>query len=278
MYYSPRFFYRKNLTFLEIGLKTVLLKGQLIALQAFVPTIIREKLGVLHDDMPPMSPTLSKEIIERELHKLGHSLAVFSNIDFTNVLGSASIAQVHSGVLANGKRVAVKVQYPNIEPMMMSDLANFALLGAILEKTELKVDLTRVVQELKKQIAMEFDFQAEARGMDEIKHALRGIKSITVPQSVPGMVSRRLLVMDYVNGTPMTQLETLLGSLSRRRVKFVGRKIMEHLSTSYGKMILSDGFFQADCTLLLMCDDADDAYEFYLTYSNVFSLFCGAST
>lgn len=226
-------------------------KGQLIALQAFVPEIIRTKLRRLQDDMPPMPPSVAQRVIEEELEKLGHTLAVFSALDVENVLGSASIAQVHLGVLNTGKRVAVKVQYPNIERLMMSDLANFAVLGAALEKTELKFDLSRVVQELSRQVAKEFDFEAEAQGMNEIRYALKNIRAVSVPQAIPGLVSRRLLVMDYLDGIPMTQLEIRFGKRSKRKIRVIGRKIMKHLTACYGKMILTDGFFQADCKLII---------------------------
>lgn len=199
-----------------------------------------------------MHPEQSQKVIQQELEALGQSMDVFESLDLQNVLGSASIAQVHRGVLRSGKReVAVKVQFPNTEELMMSDLANFRALGGVLEKTELNFDIVRPIEELRRQIAMEFDFEAEARGMSEIRHALREIKRVSVPEAVPGLVSRRLLVMTYLDGTPMTKLHEKMGRRSKRTIRYVGRKIMRNLSECYGKMILADGFFQADCTLLV---------------------------
>ena len=228
------------------------LSGQLIALQAFVPVIIRNKLSLLHDQMPPMPAEEVKSVIQNELNELGQGQIseIFEDLDLENVLGSASIAQVHRGRLRNeNKDVAVKVQYPDMEKIMISDLANFRLLGQVLQKTELKFDLIRPVDELKKQISMEFDFQAEALGMTEIRLALSKIKSVTVPQVIPGLVTRRMLVMTYLEGLPMTSLERTLSNRGRRVVRQVGRKILKNLADCYGKMILTDGFFQADCML-----------------------------
>jgi ubiquinone biosynthesis protein len=66
----------------------------------------------------------------------------FTSINLTHPVGSASISQVHEGVLrSNGQRVAVKVQYPDAEAVMLSDLANLRKLAAFLQKHELPFDL-----------------------------------------------------------------------------------------------------------------------------------------
>lgn len=197
--------------------------------------------------MPPMSEAQAHHVIDDELQKLGTTIStVFSSLDLYNVIGSASIAQVHRGVLRQGNLdVAVKVQYPYMESVMLSDLANYRVLAEILQRTELKFDLVRPVQELARQIAMEFDFEAEARGMMEIRHALRRVRAVSVPAAIPGLVSRRLLVMTYLDGMPLTRLGGK--KLGDHAVRVVGRKVLNNLTACYGKMILKDGFFQADC-------------------------------
>lgn len=201
--------------------------------------------------MPPMPEDVAGRVIGEELSKLGQSRDVFDSLDLSNVLGSASIAQVHRGTLKRGQiDVAVKVQFPGMEAIMMSDLANYRVLAEVLQRTELKFDLVRPIQELSQQIKMEFDFVAEARGMTEIKHALKDMKSVAVPDAIPGLVSRRLLVMTYLDGVPMTKLDGKLGKVrSDRVIRIIGRKILKNLTKCYGKMILTDGFFQADCKL-----------------------------
>lgn len=198
--------------------------------------------------MPPMSPEQVLRVIEAELKQLGHTIHVFQSIDLQHVLGSASIAQVHHARLRRSNLdVAIKVQFPNMERLMMSDLANFRLLGHILQKTELKFDLIRPVEELSRQLAMEFDFKKEATHMAEIRYALRNVKQVSIPEPISGLVSRRLLVMTYLDGLPMTKLEELLGEGKKGVVRYIGRKVLMNLTACYGKMILSDGFFQADC-------------------------------
>lgn len=134
--------------------------------------------------MPPLPPETARLVVQQELHQLGHSMDVFEWLDLDNVLGSASIAQVHKGRLRNGHTdVAVKIQYPNVESLMMADLANFRALGEILQRTELKFDLVRPVHELKRQLSLEFDFKNEANNMAEIRYALRKVKQVCVPEA-----------------------------------------------------------------------------------------------
>lgn len=227
-------------------------KGQLIALQAFVPTIIREKLSCLHDDMPPMSPVTATRVLHAALASLGFpSDSLGSIADPDTVLGSASIAQVHRTTLkATGEIVAVKLQHPGNKRLMQSDLANFRFLAEILQRTELRFDLVNSVIELRKQLIREFDFTQEAAAMRHFHRALRSIRGVTVPLPIDGYVSHNLLVMSYVNGTPLTRLQKLIPNPSPRMKRALGRKILSRLADSYGKMILEDGYFHADCTSL----------------------------
>ncbi|KAI0558467.1 hypothetical protein FGB62_209g02 [Gracilaria domingensis] len=216
----------------EFLLAYALLSGQIIALQAFVPKVIRDTLRVLQENMPPIDAPTARQVIEEELQKLCLAMDVFESLDVQTVLGSASIAQVHRGRLRNGKvDVAVKIRYPNIESPMIAELANFRSLGEILQPTELKFDLVRPVQELSRQLALEFDFKNEARNMAEIWHALRKVKQVSVLEAIPGLVSRRLLFMTFLDGMPLTKLDGALKKRGRRTVRLVRRARSQLLSS-----------------------------------------------
>ncbi|KAI0557682.1 Protein kinase-like protein [Gracilaria domingensis] len=182
-----------------------------------------------------MNAPTARQVIEEELHKLGLAMDVSESLNFQIVLGSASIAQVHRGRLRNGNvDVAVKIQYPNIESLMMADLANFRLLGEILQRTELKFDLIRPVQELSRQLVLNSTSKTKRETWLRF-----------------GLVSRRLLVRTFLDGIPLTKLDGALEKRGKQTVRLVGRRIIKNLTACYGKMILTDGFFQADCTCLI---------------------------
>lgn len=145
--------------------------------------------------------------------------------------------------------VAVKVQYPNALPTMSLDLSNLRLLAAFLSKTELKFDMLSAVDELARQIRLEFDFRREARIMDAVARQFEGLgHRIVVPRSVPSMVTPRLLVMNFLDGVPITRMKDAreFQNLSEATKRMAARRILSRVSEAYGRMVLLDGLFQAD--------------------------------
>ena len=132
--------------------------------------------------------------------------------------------------------VAVKVQYPGAAALMAHDIQHVRVWARFLSKTEIAFDLVSAVDELDAQVALEFDFEREARVMDAIaghldaalnggsggkkKKKRRGrnqpsTANVVVPRSVPGLVTRRVLTMGFVDGIPLTRLE---GHVSRLKL------------------------------------------------------------
>jgi len=145
--------------------------------------------------------------------------------------------------------VAVKVQYPNALPTMSLDLSNLRLLAAFLSKTELKFDMLSAVDELAKQIRLEFDFRREARVMDSVAMHFEGQSDkIVVPRSVPTMVTPRLLVMNYLDGVPITRMKDQIAfqNLSEATKRVAAKRILSRVAEAYGRMILINATFQAD--------------------------------
>lgn len=98
-----------------------------------------------------------------------------------------------------GEKVAVKVQIPLAEKLMVGDLKNLRRLAEYLQKTEFKFDLLSAIVELQKQIANEFDFNLEARNMDIVRQGLmRSVPQVSIPKSI--MSTKKLLVMSFIEG------------------------------------------------------------------------------
>lgn len=144
-------------------------------------------------------------------------------------------------------RVAVKIQYPDALDIMKEDLGNIRAWAKFLSKTEIQFDMVSAVNELQKQIELEFDFTREARIMDKIACALRSIqKRVVIPQSVPGLVTKQMLVMSFMDGIPLRSLGERAASLSDQKQRLLKERILKRLCEAYGKMIFEDGLFQAD--------------------------------
>lgn len=160
-------------------------------------------------------------------------------------LASASIAQVHAAVLADGQNVVIKIQRPNIEAKMDADLGlmSFAarLLEVMLPETK-RVGVTDVIHELGRSMADETDFLAEAKNIADFDKFLASTdeRDVVVPQVVKRLSTKRVLTMSRLYGAPLTDLEVV-----RKYAKNPQAVLEKALSTWFQSLTLA-GFFHAD--------------------------------
>lgn len=232
--------------------------GQLIATRVdLFPEQYTSKLSQLQDNVEPMPFELVRAVIEQELLGGGSLWELFETFD-SEPLGSASVAQVHKATLIGGEVVAVKVQRPNIEPKMMGDIGNLKAISKQL-RDQLPYDYYVIFSELETQLINEFDFLHEARSMnqvaDHLTHdALTGAQIkpfVRIPRPIPGLISKRALVMDYVAGKTLTQLaEEAQAGIGPKRTKaeqeLFARMLLKALTAAFGRMIFETGFFHGD--------------------------------
>jgi aarF domain-containing kinase len=167
--------------------------------------------------LDPMDVGLVKKVIQSELCVKGEKFDdIFETFD-PLPLGAASVAQVHRAVLTKkmgGGVVAVKVQRPGIEQKLLGDIKNLIQLAKPLRNIEsIPVDYYVVFKELESQLADEFDFVAEAAAMDRIYSHLivdpvtkmKRELPLRMPRPVSKLVTKRVLVMDYLEGVPLSR-------------------------------------------------------------------------
>mmetsp|Transcript_11964 Transcript_11964/g.43712 ORF Transcript_11964/g.43712 Transcript_11964/m.43712 type:complete len:498 (+) Transcript_11964:66-1559(+) len=230
--------------------------GQLVATRIDIfPVQFGEKLISLTDDLDPMPFNLVRRIVEQELLAGQKWTTAFEWIEEVP-LGSASVAQVHKAKLMDGRVVAVKVQRPNIEPRMLGDIANLKAAAKRL-RSQIPIDYYIVFSELEKQLRQEFDFNYEANSMDSIADSLsRDSKGnpqsspVKVPRSIPEYVSKRVLVMEYIEGVALSNFQEELHKrgieTSALEAKVFGRALLSALTEAFGRMIFTNGFFHGD--------------------------------
>ncbi len=227
--------------------------------QDLFPKQYTEALSDFTDNVDPIPSSLAKAVIEKELLHRGEKFEdVFSEFD-EEPLGAASVAQVHRAILTEKyggpKEVAIKIQRPSIESKLMGDIANLKTLAKTF-RDELPLDYYTVFSELEKQLQDEFDFVAEAVAMDRIyqtvtrdENGLPCEPPIVLPRPVPGLVSKRVLVMDYLRGVPLSRAaeEMLKKGIDpdSPEAQLFGRKLLRALTDVFGRCILETGFFHA---------------------------------
>ncbi|XP_020216969.1 uncharacterized protein LOC109800598 [Cajanus cajan] len=225
--------------------------AQILGKPDLAPSAWVKRLVTLCDRAPPTPFDAVKLVLENELGQGIHD--VFDRFD-VEPLGSASIAQVHRARLKgdNGD-VVVKVQHPGIQDLMMTDIHNLQAFALYMQKTDIKFDLYSVTKEMEKQIGYEFDFMREADAMERIRkflHQNNKKTPVLVPRVIRDMVTRRVLVMEYIDGIPIMNLGDEIakrGINPRGKVAAAAKqKILQSLTLAYGQMILKSGFFHAD--------------------------------
>jgi predicted unusual protein kinase regulating ubiquinone biosynthesis (AarF/ABC1/UbiB family) len=178
-----------------------------------------------------------KATVERELG--GDLSQVFRSFSPVPV-ASASLAQVHAAELLSGERVAVKVQYPEIEALVRSDLANVRTLFRAVGLLESDFDLMPLVDELAEQVPRELNFVNEGHNAEAIGRFFKEREDVGVPRIHWEFTTRRVLVMEYIDGIKITDLAALRDAgIDRARVS-------QLLVEAYCEQILNHGFFHAD--------------------------------
>jgi predicted unusual protein kinase regulating ubiquinone biosynthesis (AarF/ABC1/UbiB family) len=174
------------------NMKGVLMKlGQMASfLNEGFPEHLRAQLATLQSDAPPMSADLAASVIQEELGK--HPDQLFASWD-RKPLASASIGQVHSATLHDGRRVAVKVQYPGVEKAIAADLSNTAMLTQMLGVLFKGLDVAPFVAELKARVSEELDYELEASRQRRFCDIFEDHPTIVVPQVIDEYSSKRVL-------------------------------------------------------------------------------------
>jgi predicted unusual protein kinase regulating ubiquinone biosynthesis (AarF/ABC1/UbiB family) len=173
----------------------------------------KETLAALRDDVPPLPYEGVRALIEEELERpVEDAFASFEEEAFA----AASIGQVHRAVTTDGRRVAVKVQYPGIAEAVDTDLRNLNLLLPVVKRLAPGMDVKALAAELRERVGEELDYEIEAQNHRMVARAWRGHPFVFVPQVDTRLSSRRLLVTDLIEGRRFEEVKRL-GDAERDR-------------------------------------------------------------
>jgi predicted unusual protein kinase regulating ubiquinone biosynthesis (AarF/ABC1/UbiB family) len=164
---------------------------------------VRRTLSRLQDSVPPMSAELAAGVIEEELGRPPERL--FARWDGEPV-AAASIGQVHRAITADGRAVAVKVQYPGIAEMMAADLRNIALLRRLLAVTAPAQDVSALISELRDRVLEELDYRREAANSELLAAHYAGHPTISIPRIDPELSTRRVITSELATGARFAEV------------------------------------------------------------------------
>ncbi|MGF1571263.1 MAG: ABC1 kinase family protein [Nodosilinea sp.] len=208
------------------------------------PDLIRkdflEELTKLQDQLPPFPTPEARAIIEAELDYAIEE--IFSEISPAPV-AAASLGQVYKARLFTGEAVAIKVQRPNLRPVLSRDLYLMrwaaGWLGRFLP-LNLGHDLTLIVDEFGTKLFEEIDYLNEGRNAERFEKNFRADLTVKVPKIYWPYCTHRVLTLEWIDGYKLTDAEAI------KRANLSQDRLIEIGVTSGLRQLLEFGFFHAD--------------------------------
>ncbi|MDC3137770.1 AarF/ABC1/UbiB kinase family protein [Prochlorococcus sp. AH-716-I19] len=234
-------FRAKQLTNLLVELGPAFVKaGQALSTRPdIIPVILLEELSELQDQLPGFDGNKAMDLIEEDLNKKIEE--IFLTID-KEPISAASLGQVHKAVLKNKEIVAVKVQRPGLREQITLDLYIVRNIANWLKNNIglIRSDLVALIDELGKRVFEEMDYLNEAENAEKFRNLHLHNSKIAVPKIYKETTSRRVLTMEWIDGTKLTNLEGVknLGIDPDEMIEIGVQCSLEQL--------LEHGFFHAD--------------------------------
>ena len=215
--------------------------GQILSTR---PDVVGEGLAkemqVLQDRLPPFASALARAAVETELGAPVQTL--FS--EFSDPVAAASIAQVHRArLVGSGEAVAVKVLRPGIERAFRRDIDAFYFAAGLIEALSPASRRLRprdVVQHFEGVVRGELDLRLEAAAASEFAANTQGDESLIVPEVRWNLSARRVMTLDWAEGTAISDIRAL-DAAGHDRVRLARNVLQLFLNHA-----LRDGYFHAD--------------------------------
>ncbi len=231
---------RLTRTLADLG-PTFIKLGQVFGSRAdILPEPYLSEVGTLSDRVPPLAPGEAERVIEAEEGRPVGEL--FQRFD-TEPLAAASLGQVHRARYRD-QEVVVKVLRPGVEELVQRDLSiSFRilfLLHVLFPNHHVRA-IAAIVSEFAKRIAEELDFEEEARHAEALRRNFADDPRVVVPAVIDELTRRRVLVLEYMEGTRIDRLQDRIASGDVVLDDLIGM-----ISELYIRMMLVDGVFHAD--------------------------------
>ncbi|MFI7981889.1 ABC1 kinase family protein [Acinetobacter baumannii] len=213
--------------------------GQLLSTRRdLIPPEILAQLVLLQDQVKPFDGEVAKQRIQDSLKADVNTL--FARFD-DQPLAAASIAQVHTAALHDGREVVVKVTRPDIRSQILQDFEILAWLGNTLEsrlEAARALHLSEIIQDYRQIILNELDLSIEADNTRRMRHYFTGSTMMYVPEVY--MDTKDVMVAERITGVPISDTATF------DRLGMDRAQLAEKGLTIFFTQVFRDNFFHAD--------------------------------
>lgn len=224
---------------MELGPAFIKLGQMLSTRPDMLPPPYIEALERLQDKVEPLPYA---QILKQTLSEIGDPKEVFADFD-PEPLAAASIGQVHRARLKSGEEVIVKIQRPDIERKVESDLEIIKGLARLSERRSpeaRRMGIYNIVEEFSRMLLRELDYAREARNTERVYNNFRDDQRVVIPRVYWEYTTPRVLTEEYIPGIKLSDI----AEIDRRG--WDRRKISQLGTEAFLVQILAHGFFQAD--------------------------------
>ena len=203
----------------------------------FLPEEYTSELSLLQDSVPPYDYS---EIRKRIIDELGASPEdIFQKFN-TEPIAAASLGQVHEALLKDGRKVAVKIQYPDIEKIIETDIRMFKVIIRFFRGKYGRIDFDLLHKEFSKIIRAELDYIQEGRNAERFSENFKGDDRVIFPAVYWEYTTKHVLTLEFVDGIKINECEAIKTS----GINCADTSAL--LGEIYSRMIYLHGFFHGD--------------------------------
>ena len=215
--------------------------GQLLSTRSdLIPEAFIEEFIQLQDHVHPLPFETVRQVIERELNQKIET--AYSFFDQTP-LAAASIGQVHNAQLITGEKVVVKIQRPEIERIIDTDVSLLAFLAHLVEKyvPEIRViGPSTIVDEFFRTLSFELDFIVEANNTAKMAENMRSFPEIVIPKVYKAFSTEKILTLEKLEGIRVNDLKAIdAAGIDKKKIVEIGAR-------AFFKGVMIDGLFHGD--------------------------------
>ena len=215
--------------------------GQMLSTRKdLLPEEIAEELSSLQDNVPPFDGKKARQLIEQAY---GVSIEEYFDEFDATPLASASIAQVHTAKLKDGRDIVLKVLRPNILPVIQRDIALLFIIAKLAErysKDARRLRAVEIVEEYQKTILDELDLMREAANASQLRRNFENSDDLYVPEIYWDYTRRNVMAMERIHGVSMSEIDQM-------KTDGVDMKCLSELGVEiFFKQVFTHNFFHAD--------------------------------
>jgi predicted unusual protein kinase regulating ubiquinone biosynthesis (AarF/ABC1/UbiB family) len=180
------------------------LKGpfmKIVQFMATIPDALPPEFAEEFLNLQSNAPSMGESFVNRRMSgELGADWRLFFDEFNSKAVHAASLGQVHKAIAKNGDVLALKLQYPDMNRIVESDLKQLDTIIAIYKTFNKSLHTEEIIAEIRERLLEELDYENEAQNIELFRHAFADLQFVKIPNTYKAFSTKRLLAMEWIAG------------------------------------------------------------------------------